>query len=94
MKKMKEKIGIFLAIALACIFGAGIGWLMADYADYNAEINRTGASVSETLFQAAKPLIIAYVWIGVQTIIHEAGHLVFGLLTGYHFSSFRIGSFM
>ncbi len=91
---MKEKIGIFLAIALACIFGAGIGWLMADYADYNAEINRTGASVGETLFQAAKPLIIAYVWIGVQTIIHEAGHLVFGLLTGYHFSSFRIGSFM
>jgi hypothetical protein len=94
MKKMKEKIGIFLAIALVCIFGAGIGWLMADYADYNAEINRTGASVGETLFQAAKPLIIAYVWIGVQTIIHEAGHLVFGLLTGYHFSSFRIGSFM
>ena len=27
-------------------------------------------------------------------IMHEIGHLVFGLLTGYRFSSFRIGSFM
>lgn len=26
--------------------------------------------------------------------IHEAGHLVFGLLTGYRFSSYRIGSLM
>ena len=27
-------------------------------------------------------------------LIHEAGHLVFGLMTGYKFSSFRIASFM
>ena len=30
----------------------------------------------------------------IQAIIHEAGHLIFGLLTGYKFISFRIGSFM
>ncbi|WP_313130913.1 M50 family metallopeptidase [Anaerocolumna sp.] len=30
----------------------------------------------------------------VQIIIHEAGHLIFGLLTGYRYISFRIGSFM
>lgn len=29
-----------------------------------------------------------------QIIIHEAGHLVMGLLTGYKFVSFRIGSLM
>lgn len=29
-----------------------------------------------------------------QMIIHEAGHLVFGLLSGYRFSSFRIGNTM
>lgn len=29
----------------------------------------------------------------LQTIIHEAGHLVFGLLSGYSFLSFRIGGF-
>ncbi|MBR0136946.1 MAG: hypothetical protein IJM15_00845 [Erysipelotrichaceae bacterium] len=30
----------------------------------------------------------------LQTIIHEAGHLVFGLLTGYRFRSFRIFNIM
>lgn len=30
----------------------------------------------------------------VNTIIHEGGHLAFGLLTGYKFVSFRIFSFM
>lgn len=36
-------------------------------------------------------LAIAYY---LQTIIHEAGHLVFGLATGYSFGSFRVGSVM
>ena len=30
----------------------------------------------------------------IQTIVHEFGHLVFGLLSGYKFTSFRIGHFM
>ncbi len=30
----------------------------------------------------------------IQMILHEAGHLVFGLLSGYRFSSFRIGNTM
>lgn len=34
--------------------------------------------------------VIVFVLIGV--VIHEFGHLVFGLLTGYRFSSFRVGS--
>lgn len=38
--------------------------------------------------------ISLYVMIFMQTVVHEVGHLVFGLLTGYGFSSFRIGSIM
>ena len=34
-------------------------------------------------------LVIAYY---LTIVIHESGHLLFGLLTGYHFTSFRIGS--
>ena len=30
----------------------------------------------------------------LQIIIHDSGHLLFGLLTGYRFCSFRIGSLM
>jgi hypothetical protein len=30
----------------------------------------------------------------INVIVHEGGHLVFGLLCGYRFSSFRVGSIM
>lgn len=30
----------------------------------------------------------------IQAVIHEAGHLIFGLLSGYEFVSFRIGNVM
>ena len=30
----------------------------------------------------------------IQVIVHEVGHLVFGLASGYQFSSFRIGNLM
>lgn len=30
----------------------------------------------------------------IHTVIHEAGHLVFGLLSGYRFGSFRVGRHM
>lgn len=35
-----------------------------------------------------------YITMYVQIIIHELGHLVFGLISGYKFSSFRIGNIM
>ena len=39
-------------------------------------------------------LLVVYASLFLHIIIHEGGHLIFGLLTGYRFSSFRIGSIM
>ncbi|MDO5424608.1 MAG: hypothetical protein Q4F41_12860 [Eubacteriales bacterium] len=39
-------------------------------------------------------LLEMYLAIFLQIVIHESGHLLFGLLTGYRFSSFRIGNVM
>lgn len=50
--------------------------------------------VGEKLFVAAIMLIFVYVAMYLQIAIHEGGHLVAGLLSGYQFSSYRIGSFM
>ena len=36
-------------------------------------------------------IFLAY---NINVVVHEGGHLVFGLLTGYRFCSFRIWSFM
>ena len=44
------------------------------------------------------PLVITMVYVLIaiyaQLILHEAGHLVCGLISGYRFSSFRVGSLM
>ena len=37
---------------------------------------------------------VMYIAMYIQVILHESGHLIFGLLTGYHFESFRVGSFL
>ena len=39
-------------------------------------------------------LAVTFVGVYAQLILHEAGHLVCGLATGYRFVSFRIGSWM
>lgn len=36
--------------------------------------------------------VFLFISVWLSTIIHEGGHFVFGLLTGYKFISFRIGS--
>lgn len=56
----------------------------------------TGQSVSagQEIVRLVFLLFFLYVGFWIQMIIHEAGHLVFGLLSGYSFSSFRIGSVM
>lgn len=39
-------------------------------------------------------IVIAYFSYHIQILIHELGHLIFGKLTGYKFSSIRLGSIM
>lgn len=53
-----------------------------------------GMSLSAYCLCVVGMLLVLYLAIFLQLIIHEAGHLVFGLATGYGFSSFRIGSLM
>lgn len=51
-------------------------------------------SFSKKVLYITVILIIVYASIFLQLIIHEAGHLIFGLITGYKFNSFRIFNFM
>ena len=87
-KKFPWKSILMIALFLGASFG--VGWLIG--------------SLSGPMFQDVpldKFLLgLAGIYVGflvasfLQIVIHEAGHLVFGLLTGYQYSSFRIGSFM
>ena len=93
MKKSKKKTTWQQNIATVffMLIGAVCGFLMMMYIDrYLGE----DAKTHEVILSLLGLFVGMYAAIFVHLIIHEAGHLIFGLLSGYRFSSFRIGSFM
>ena len=94
MKEKKKKKGQWqqwLFMGFFVLIGAVCGVLMARFAEQNVT---EGSSLWEELLPLVVLFVGLFVGMYLQLIIHEAGHLVFGLLSGYRFSSFRIGSFM
>lgn len=91
--KKKKKILWQKYIGMACfmLMGAVCGVLMAGYLDVSLSENRP---IWQTILSLLGLFVLMYLAILAQLIIHEAGHLLFGLLSGYQFSSFRIMSFM
>ncbi|MBO5070293.1 MAG: M50 family metallopeptidase [Roseburia sp.] len=90
-KKKKVVWQQYIAVVFFMLIGAACGILMVKYVDATATPEQT---LGEQLFFLVVLFVLMYVAIFLQIIIHEAGHLIFGLLTGYKFSSFRIMSFM
>ena len=70
--------------------GGICGFYMGEYIARLSE----GKTVGEIALVCILFLTELYVALFLQLVIHESGHLVFGLYSGYRFSSFRIGSFM
>lgn len=84
----KIDIGSIIYIILMLVAGIACGVMVGEY------MGNAAAEGKAFLGTMALLLIALYVAMILQIVIHEAGHLVFGLCTGYQFSSFRIGSFM
>ena len=83
-KKSKAKLQTLLWMLPYLLIGGLCGWSMTKYLE----------NTENFFFAMALLLIWVYVSVFEQIIIHEAGHLVFGLASGYKFSSFRIASLM
>lgn len=83
-KKSKKRIrwGSFLYIAVCVLIGAGIGIIMGEA--------KVEFDFSHVLMIFASFITAMYLHI----ILHEGGHMVCGLLTGYRFLSFRVFSLM
>ena len=85
------KAGQLIGILIYVLIGAASGFLLMDSMD---RLLDSGISKAGMLLACAALFIAVYVVMTLQIIIHEAGHLLFGLFTGYSFSSFRIFSWM
>lgn len=91
-KNKKKKIvwQQYIAIAFMMLIGAICGVVMVSYFDmFTAE-----TTLLEVILSITGLFFGMYAALFFHMIVHEAGHLLFGLMTGYKFSSFRIASFM
>ena len=80
----KNQIFQFLFLGTMVVFGGVGGYFLGVYA---GQTRKSG-------FDFFVMLVLMYAAFFLQLILHEGGHLVFGLMSGYGFSSFRVGSFM
>lgn len=87
MADKKKKNGfnsIFIVFIILGIVSGIFGGNMIDY------LKNSGVSSATSLIFILFTFLVSFF---IVPIIHESGHLVMGLLTGYEFVSFRIGSF-
>lgn len=90
-KRKKAKLGEWVAVGIFIPIGMLCGVLMVDVAE---TMNADKASMPELIAILVLLFAMMYLAMYLQIVIHEAGHLIFGLATGYEFSSFRIGSLL
>ena len=89
--KKKKNYGDIAAKIIMLLTGAVCGIFIIFTMNFFVTLVKGPAAF---LLMFAEAMIIMYIASFVQTIIHESGHLIFGLITGYKFVSFRIGHFM
>ncbi|MBQ7834326.1 MAG: hypothetical protein IJ385_00940, partial [Ruminiclostridium sp.] len=88
LPKVLDKILTIIGYALTIVPYLVLGAYAADSAsDFFAEENLGG----ELIVMGAL-LLLAVVLIFVHVIIHEGGHLVCGLISGWKYLSFRVGN--
>ncbi|MBE6931181.1 MAG: M50 family metallopeptidase [Ruminococcaceae bacterium] len=93
-KKEKGKFQVGQALATLAMLGVGVvvGIVGADILERSGLLDTP--DIGTVLIRLGLALLILYAALYIQIIIHEAGHGIAGLLTGYRFVSFRIGSFI
>lgn len=89
-KSIKIQWQQYLAVIFFMMIGAVCGFLIAEYAITEVMAEKT---TGEALISGIFLLVGMYLSMFLQIVLHEAGHLLFGLLSGYQFASFRIGRF-
>ena len=89
IKKNKGRFGTVVAVLCFALIGVGCGLAVIPVLDYFMEGE---GNFFIALMGLLLMLSLMYLAIFLEMVIHEMGHLVFGLLTGYKFVSYRVGS--
>ena len=90
-KKKQSAKSHLLSICFYTGLGVVLGLSMFSFEEWMLP---EGVSSGEKIFCLSLTLVFLYLSVMIHIVLHEAGHLFFGLVSGYQFSSFRIGSHM
>lgn len=88
-QKKKINIGGVIGIVVMLLIGFGVGFFGAGAIDQLG-----GGDGGRFFINLGIALVGLYIAFFLQIILHEGGHLVFGLLTGYRFVSFNVCGFI
>lgn len=89
--KIRGRIIGIVGLAAAMLLGGAGGYAIAAWADVNSGGK---GSFLDVLLIIIITVVYIYIAFFLQAALHEAGHMICGLLTGYRFVSYRVGSFM
>lgn len=92
-RKKKTRLEHFIAGAISGVF-AGIAALGAGYMIGAISKEFLDDSIGAFLVCMGAIFLLLAVALTVQGYIHELGHMLFGILTGYQFQAIRFGSLM
>jgi len=84
-KSAAKRVGAIVGIILAVVLGAVIGYFAIKPTSAGS-----GGSDNMLLLEVALLLVSLYFSFALHMILHEGGHLLGGLLSGYQFTSFRV----
>ncbi len=90
MKKKANRSDTVIAV-LWLLTGISLGLVIMFTGDMERLFDK---GVGSFLIMYGLYILLAVVAGGLQMVIHEGGHLVFGLLSGYRMVSFRVGRWM
>lgn len=90
--RIKKIFHIVLFIVVCGGIGFVIGFLSSTYLKGYINAHIKSGSTLLTMLKVFGLVLIFFIGFLINIIIHEAGHLLFGLMTGYSFVSFRVGS--
>ena len=90
-KKKQTVKGHLISICFYTVLGVILGLAMISFVEWQLP---EGIGSSEKAYRICVMLVFLYLSFFIHIVLHETGHLIFGLMSGYQFSSFRIGTHM
>ena len=92
-QKVKHLLPAVLILCCCLLAGGAMGYLIGRFSDDHGLVRHLQEGSAGTfLLNILLLFVLILLGLFLQLIVHEGGHLIFGLATGYRFLSFRIGS--